>query len=85
MTKTPPKALTLRCHITHDGQIVWGDHLEAASLDEALAKSRILLRQRADLEPDGFEIWSGTELLLTEEYADPTSYSNHPIDITKSA
>jgi hypothetical protein len=56
-----------RCHMTRDRQIVWGDYLEASSLDEARAESARLLRQRAELEADGFEIWSGTTLLLTEE------------------
>jgi hypothetical protein len=56
-----------RCHLTHEGQIVWGDHLEASTLEEARAESFHLLQQRADLEPDGFEIWSGTKLLLIEE------------------
>jgi hypothetical protein len=58
-----------RCHFTREGQIVWGDHLQASSLEEACAEARELLRQRADLELDGFEIWSGATLLFVQSEA----------------
>ena len=61
-----------RCHFTREGQIVWGDHLQASTLEEACAEGRELLRQRTDLELDGFEIWSGATLLFVQS-EDPYS------------
>jgi len=53
-----------RCHFTQGGQIVMGDHLDVATLEEAISEGQKLLAERSQIQAlDGIEIWDGTKLL----------------------
>jgi hypothetical protein len=61
-----------RCHFIHEGRVVWGEYLQATDLDGACAEALRLKRQRVDMVLDGFEIWAGSNFVLSRSVSKET-------------
>ena len=67
-----------RYYFFHNGQIVFGDNLAATDLAEAI-QSVAVLRDLRHEPTDGFEIWSGREMLYRSSGASRTGIRTLPL------
>jgi hypothetical protein len=63
-----------RCYLTLASHIVWGEDLEAQTLDRACDEGMALVDRSSQIDCDGFEIWSRADLLVTVRLDDQKSH-----------
>jgi hypothetical protein len=60
------RSLMYRCHFTQRNHIVAGENLRATTLVEAIEEAEKIFAARRQTDGvDGFEIWTGTNLLYS--------------------
>jgi hypothetical protein len=54
-----------RCYLTRATRIVWGEDLDADTLDRACDEALEVVDHQKQVHCDGFEIWSRADLLMS--------------------
>jgi hypothetical protein len=65
-----------RCYLTRATRIVWGDDLNADTLDRACDEAFEVIDQQKQVHCDGFEIWSRADLLMSVALDDIRTYAS---------